>query len=234
MKAVILAAGNGERLRPLTDTVPKCLLLVRGVPMLRIWLDVCRRNHINDVLVNTHAHAHLVDSYLSEHGSGFRLKVTHEEQLLGSAGTLLANRDWIGCDDDFWVFYGDVLTDVRLERMLEFHRHRRPIATIGVYEVSNPMQCGIVCVDEHDTVKEFVEKPTEPNGNLAFSGVMIGTPALLDEIPRQAPMDLGFHVLPKLCGRIAAYRIPEYLVDIGTPSAYQHAQLSWPGLRIAA
>jgi mannose-1-phosphate guanylyltransferase len=73
-----------------------------------------------------------------------------------------------------------------------------------------------------------------PLGNLAFSGIKIGTPALLDEIPEQVPADLGFHVLPKLVGRMAAYRISEYLLDIGTPTTYQQAQLSWPGLDATA
>lgn len=234
MKAIILAAGNGERLKPLTDALPKCLVSVRGLPILGIWLQLCRENYVTDVLINTHAHAEIVKRYLRDHSCGIRLKVTYEKQLLGSAGTLRANRDWIGSDQDFWVFYGDVLTNVRLEQMLDFHRRRKPMATLGVYEVSNPTQCGIVCIDDSCIVRDFVEKPAEPRGNLAFSGVMIGTPALLDEIPDQIPVDLGFHVLPKLLGKIAAYRISEYLVDIGTPDAYQYAQLSWPGLSTVA
>ena len=234
MKAVILAAGNGERLKPLTDTVPKCLVLVRGVPILGIWLELCRQNHINDVLINTHAHSEVVNRYLSDQGVNLRLTITYEEQLLGSAGTLQANRRWIMPDEAFWIFYGDVLSNVSLQPMLEFHKQHPSVATIGVYEVSNPSQCGIVCIDDDNTVQEFVEKPAESRGNLAFSGVMIGTPALLDAIPAQVPADLGFHVLPKLLGRMLAYKISEYLVDIGTPSAYQQAQLSWPGLGPAA
>jgi mannose-1-phosphate guanylyltransferase len=160
--------------------------------------------------------------------------VTYEERLLGSAGTLRANRDWIGSDDDFWIFYGDVLTNVRLELMLDFHRRQRSMATLGVYKVGNPRQCGIVSVDDEHIIRGFVEKPAEPRGNVAFSGVMIASPAILDGIPDQVPVDLGSHVFPKLLGKISAYPISEYLVDIGTPTAYQQAQLSWPGLEAAA
>lgn len=234
MKAVILAAGNGERLKPLTDTLPKCLVSVHGLPMLAIWLQLCRQNHIYDVLVNTHAHAGLVRRCVQDRSRGIRVTVTYEEHLLGSAGTLRANRDWIGSEDDFWVFYGDVLTNVRLERMLEFHRHQKSMATLGVYEVVNPKQCGIVSVDDEHIIRGFVEKPEEPRGNLAFSGVMVASPAILDEIPDRVPADLGSHVLPKFLGRVSAYPVCEYLVDIGTPASYLHAQLSWPGLESAA
>jgi len=80
-----------------------------------------------------------------------------------------------------------------------------------------------------DIVREFVEKPVTPSSNLAFSGIMVGSPALLDFVPRQIPADIGFHVLPTLAGRMAAYRISSYLLDIGTPENYNAAQVAWPG-----
>jgi mannose-1-phosphate guanylyltransferase len=234
MKAVILAAGNGERLRPLTDMVPKCLLPVCGRPMLQSWLELCRQNRVSEILINTHAHADVVTRYLRDHPCGIPLTVAYEERLLGSAGTLRANREWIGSDGDFWIFYSDVLTNANPARMQAFHTERRPIATLGVFEAAKPRECGIVCVDNAHLVQAFVEKPIQPRGNLAFSGIMIASPAMLDEIPDQTPADLGFHVIPKLLGRAAAYRISEYLADIGTPLAYQRAQLSWRGLSTAA
>jgi mannose-1-phosphate guanylyltransferase len=118
--------------------------------------------------------------------------------------------------------------------MLEFHRKQKQIATLGVYEVSNPRRCGIVTVDRNHLVREFVEKPPNPSGNLAFSGILIATPAIFDVIPDRIPADIGFDVLPKLVGRMAAYPIDDYLVDVGTPANYAHAQLTWPGLEVAA
>jgi|SRR5947209_8622371 len=162
MKAFILAAGKGERLRPLTDTIPKCLLSIQSVPILGIWLELCRRHGIDEVLVNTHFHADCVKSYLRDHRHGVKVHIAEEGTLLGSAGTLLAHRRWIGSERDFWIFYGDVLTNTNITHMLEFHRRRRQVATLGVNEVADPHQCGIVTLDREGMVQEFVEKPTNP------------------------------------------------------------------------
>ncbi len=232
MKAFLLAAGKGERLRPLTDTVPKCLVPIQNVPLLGIWLELCRQHGIGEVLVNTHSHSDRVHSYLREHCDGIEVRITEEEMLLGSAGTLLVNRNWARSERDFWIFYSDVLTNVDLTRMLQFHRSRSLTATMGVYEVTNPKQCGIVTVDHANVVQQFVEKPANPSSNLAFSGILLATPAIFDVIPHRIPADIGFDVLPKLLGRTAAYPISEYLVDVGTPASYQSAQLTWPGWRV--
>ena len=230
MKAFLLAAGHGTRMKPLTDSVPKCLLPVRGVPMLQIWLDLCRRYSIDEVLINIHAHANAVRKFLEKSSSGVKVCVSEETFLLGSAGTLKANRQWLGSDSVFWVFYADVLTTANLAAILHLHKIRSQVATLGVCEVPDPKRCGIVTVDANDIVLEFVEKPKVPSGCLAFSGIMVGSPALLDFIPNQAPVDIGFHLLPRLAGQMAAYRISDYLLDIGTPENYRAAQTNWPGL----
>src|SRR6266705_1068473 len=109
MKAFLLAAGHGTRLRPLTDITPKCLLSIRGTPILELWLRLCRRHHVTDVLVNVHSHAEQVRRFISSNDFGVRVQVFEEETLLGSAGTVWANRDWVACEREFWVFYSDVL-----------------------------------------------------------------------------------------------------------------------------
>ena len=229
MKAFILAAGNGTRLRPLTDTVPKCMIPVRGVPLLGIWLQTCKRFGIGEVLVNLHTHAELVREYLRQNANGIRVQVAEEAELLGSAGTLRANREWIASEECFWIFYADVLNRADLGIMMELHRLRRPVATLGVYRVPDPERCGVVTVGEDGTIQEFVEKPANPTGNLAFSGLMIGTPDFVGLIPEQVPADIGFHVLPRLAGRMLAYPINDYLIDIGTMENYLTAQTTWPG-----
>ncbi len=230
MKAFILAAGNGERLRPLTDTIPKCLVPVQGVPLLAIWLELCRRHGIDEVLVNTHSHADAVREFLGRHSGNLNVQLVQEETLLGSAGTLLANRHWIGPGEDFGVFYGDVLTNMDLTRMLALHRAGGQLATMGVYRVAHPSQCGIVTVDQNHVIQAFTEKPLRPVSNLAFSGVLVATPAIFEEIPARIPADLGFDVLPNLVGRMSAYLVCDYLVDLGTPASYRDAQVNWPGL----
>lgn len=230
MKAFLLAGGLGTRLKPLTDTTPKCLLPVQGIPMLKIWFLLCRQYGIDEVLINIHSHGPAVRKFIEENKDGLSVRLFEERALLGSAGTLLANRDWVKKENAFWVLYADVLTTANLNQMLAFHESGPQIATIGVYAAANPSQCGIVQVDDRGVVRDFAEKPQMPIGNLAFSGLMVASPALLDVIPETSPVDLGFHVLPQLVGRMAAYCIRDFLLDIGTLETYRAAQETWPGL----
>jgi mannose-1-phosphate guanylyltransferase len=230
MKAFILAAGNGTRLRPLTDSVPKCLLPIQGVPLLEIWLSNCKAAGITDVLVNAHAHAEAVRRFAEAQKSGVRVNIVEEPQLLGSAGTLAENRAFVAGEEAFFVLYGDVLTNVDLRRMLAFHRQKNLPATLGIYQAPDPTRCGVVTVDEDDVIREFVEKPERPASNWAFSGVMIAGQDIFNVLPDRRPADIGFDGLPKMAGKMAGYRISEYLIDIGTFENYQIAQRSWPGL----
>ena len=231
MKAFILAAGHGTRLRPLTDSIPKCLVPIRGVPLLEIWLDLCRTSGIDEVLVNVHSHAEQVSRFLTSHDRPPFVTVVQEPTLLGSAGTLIANQAWVQGESFFWVFYGDVLTNMDLTPMLRLHLARKPVATLGIYHVQDPSRCGVVELDEDGTVNRFVEKPTNPPSKLAFAGVMLGSQAMLEVVSDDRPADIGFDVLPQLARRAVAYPIDDYLMDIGTIENYEQAQKTWPGLK---
>ena len=230
MKAFLLAAGHGTRLRPITDTIPKCLIPIRGTPLLSVWLRLCKEFGIDEILINVHAHDGMVQDFLRHNANGAHARVVEEPELLGSAGTIRFNRDWVASEDLFWVFYADVLCRANLGEMLRLHRQKRPAATLGVYEVSEPCRCGIVSTDANGIIQQFVEKPKTPVGNLAFSGLMIGTPEMLEVIPSDTPVDIGFHVLPRLIGRMLAFPIRDYLIDVGTMENYRTAQQTWPGL----
>ncbi len=226
-KAFLLAAGHGTRLRPLTDSVPKCLLPVQGVPMLQIWLERCHEFGIEEVLINLHSHAEQVREFLRDQSScNVRVEVSDEPLLLGSAGTVRENRAWVAKEPDFWIFYADVLSDIDLGHVIERHRDMRADATIGVYRVPDPSRCGIVQLDDRGWVTEFVEKPKVPIGNLAFSGILLASSRFLDLIPEHTPADIGFHVLPRV-SKLAAYEIQGYLIDVGTMENYQSAQQNW-------
>ncbi len=230
MKAFLLAAGNGTRLRPLTETTPKCLLPVGGASLLSIWLELCRRHGIDEVLINVHAHPDAIREYFACNQNGIRVRLFQEPTLLGSAGTIAANREWVAHESWFWILYADVLTNMNLRALLDFHMARRTAATLAVYRVPDPSRCGIVTLDENGEVTDFVEKPPIPLSNLAFSGVLIGTHQLLDEIPNRLPADIGFDVLPRMVNKMSAYEISDYLLDIGTLPNYKEAQATWPGL----
>ncbi len=230
MKAFLMAAGLGTRLRPLTDSIPKCLLPVRGVPLLEIWLQLFRQHGIDEVLINTHEHGDCVRNYLAAHRNGLRIRVIDEPVLLGSAGTIFANQEWVAGESSFWIVYADVLTNANLGGMVEFHRKHRGMATLGGYEVPDPERCGIMEVNSEGLIASFVEKPKSPRGCLAFSGILLANSSVFEIIPSTAPADLGFDVLPRLAGKMFAYPISEYLLDIGTIENYELAQRSWPGL----
>ena len=230
MKAFLLAAGFGTRLRPVTDTIPKCLVPINGKPLLEIWLDLLRRNGVDKILINLHVHADAVRQFLAGRFPHLQVTLAPEPQLLGSAGTLAANRDWVRDEPNFWVLYADVLTNTNLSKMQQFHEAHSSAATLGLYRVPDPSRCGIAIVDQSGRIESFLEKPQEPPGNLAFTGILIGTQALLEAIPTERPADIGFHLLPRLAGRMFAYSIDEFLLDIGTLANYEQAQLTWPGL----
>src|SRR5690348_8975001 len=126
MKAFLLAGGLGTRLLPLTERVPKCLLPVQGKPMLQLWFDICRRYGIREILINVHRHGNLVAEFIEKYARGLSVRLFEETKLLGSAGTVKANREWVQPDAAFWIFYADVLTTTRLDQMLNFHDARRP------------------------------------------------------------------------------------------------------------
>jgi mannose-1-phosphate guanylyltransferase len=230
MKAFLLAAGHGTRLRPYTEKVPKCLLPVQGIPMLGIWLALCSRYEISEVLVNTHAHANAVTDFVQRWKNGVRVIVAEEKELFGSAGTLRANRDWVEGEGKFWIFYADVLTCADLTAMLRVHTSDAA-ATLGVYSVPDPERCGIVSLNERGIVTAFEEKPARPQGDLAFAGIMIGTPELIEAIPDKPAADIAFDVLPRLVGRMRAHHISEFVLDVGTLENYELAQSTWPGIQ---
>jgi mannose-1-phosphate guanylyltransferase len=230
MKAFLLAAGHGTRLRPLTDSIPKCLVPVRGVPILRIWFDLCAMHGITDVLINVHSHAEAVRDFIDSQKLRVNVVLSEETDLLGSAGTLRANREWVKSETEFWILYADVLTCVDMSAMLRFHSRHKLKATIAVSEVAEPTRCGIVRADQSGVVRSFVEKPSRPESNLAFSGLMLAHPDILDLVPLQRTSDIGYDVLPQLVDKMAAFPIDGFLLDVGTLKNYELAQQTWPGL----
>jgi mannose-1-phosphate guanylyltransferase len=229
MKGFLLAAGIGTRLRPLTDTIPKCLVPIKGTPLLGIWLQWCEMYGVDQVLLNSHAHSEAVRDYIGAYRGPVQVTVTYEPELLGSAGTLHVNRAFVTRENEFAVLYADVLTNCRFDRLMDFHRVSQAPVTLGTYRVPNPTQCGIISADERGRVLEFTEKPQSPKADTAFSGILVAGPALLKRVPERIPADIGFDVLPKLVGEMFAFPIAEYVFDIGTMEKYERAQQEWPG-----
>jgi mannose-1-phosphate guanylyltransferase len=229
MKVFLLAAGLGTRLGSITDTTPKCLVDVGGRPMLDIWLDTLAKAGIQEVMVNTHHLAGLVAAHVADRMSSPVVRLSHEPVLLGSAGTLLANRDFVADDDMFLVANADNLTDFDLGVLIDAHRAGATIATLSVFRAPRPSECGIVEVADGSVIG-FVEKPANPPGDLANAGMYAFHPSVLDEIPEPLPRDIGFDLLPRLVGRARAVALDDcYFLDIGTTAALERARDEWEG-----
>ena len=239
MKAFLLAAGKGTRLKPFTDKHPKCLIPIHQTPLLAVWIELLARHGVTEVLINTHHHADQVERFLdrARSGTSMEIRTVYEPCLLGSAGTLRRNSRFIADDTDFIVAYADNLTNLNLAKMVDFHQRFRSmggILTMGLIQAPDPRACGIVTLDEGGRIIRFVEKPQTPESDLANGGIYICGREIFDYLESSHDdanevLDLGHHVLPRLTGKMFGFPVaPYYLKDIGTPEAYRRALAQWP------
>jgi len=251
--ALTLAAGEGTRLRPLTLEVPKVLLPIAGVPLICYTLAWLKRHGISGVVINLHHLGEKIREFLGD-GSRFGLEIVYspEEILLGTAGgvkkmeRLLAAKSQAPNPQSpaanlFVVVYGDVLTDLDLSAMISFHRAKKALATLALFQAANPQEVGVVKLDKEDRVVSFMEKPQSPISNpqspipnaqppptLANGGIYILQREFLDYIPGQGFVDFACDIFPKLIELglpIYGYRLQpgDYLIDIGSPEKYRKA-----------
>jgi NDP-sugar pyrophosphorylase family protein len=225
-KSLLLAGGLGTRLKPVTDAMPKCLVDVGGESLLDYWVASIRGAGVQQVLINTHHFAEQVRSYIEEANRGFALNLveTYEASLLGSAGTIAANRGWMDDADICVIVYVDNLSDVDLSALIQFHLSHTDPLTMMLFRASDPSACGIAELDQDDRVISFVEKPDEPRSDLANAGVYVVDAAAWREIGEMNVMDIGFDVLPQLVGRMRGWLWEGYHLDIGTHEALAKAR----------
>ena len=227
MKAFLLAAGLGTRLRPITDSTPKCMLRIGDRPLLGIWLDALAKAGVHEVLVNLHHHAPVVRSHVAARSGPPAVRMVEEQELLGSAGTLLANRSFVDGEEMFLAVNADNLTDFDLGVLVDAHRDGGAIATLSLFRAPRPSECGVVDVEDGRVVG-YVEKPADPPSDLANAGMYAFHPSVLDVIAGPRPKDIGYDMLPRLVGRARAVTIDGcYFIDIGTPAALERARDEW-------
>ena len=227
MKAFLLAAGLGTRLRPITNTTPKCMLVIDDRPLLDIWLDAFDAAGVDEVLVNLHHLPDVVSRHLAARTAPPSVRTFFEPELLGSAGTMLANRAWVEDEEFFLACNADNLTDFDLRSLIDAHREHGPVATLAVFRSENPSAGGVVELDPSGRIIGFEEKPSEPVSDLTNAGMYAFHPSLLDEI-KSAPADIGYDLLPRLVDRARAVLVEGYFRDVGTADAYRRAREEWP------
>jgi len=228
-KAMIMAAGAGTRLNPLTLKVPKPMIPVANVPILEFILKHLQSHGINDVVANTH---HLADRihnvYSGENHLGINFKHVYEPELSGTAGGVKKTEFFFDENETFIVVSGDALTDVDIESLYEKHKSSDAIATLALREV--PMEdvehFGVVVIDKNSRITGFQEKPktAEAKSNLANTGIYMFEKRIFDYIPANTFYDFGKQVFPDLLNneeRFFAHVINDYWNDIGTIRQYK-------------
>lgn len=225
MKAFLLAAGLGTRLRPITDTTPKCLVPVNGRPLLSWWFSLLEKHGVSDVLINLHHLPEKVQAYVEQYSGPLHVQLVMEETLLGSAGTLSANREFVANEEQFLIVYADNLTNVDLGELLAYNRKHPAPLTVGLFRAENPKACGIAKLDTEGRIVDFTEKPEHPRSNLASAGMFVAQPELLEYLrPVSSPYDFGGHVMPSLVGKMNGMLLNGYLRDVGTHESLQAAE----------
>ncbi|MEV6982096.1 mannose-1-phosphate guanyltransferase [Sphaerisporangium sp. NPDC051017] len=229
MKAVVMAGGEGTRLRPMTANQPKPLLPVVNRPIMEHVLRLLKRHGFTETVVTVQFLAALVRNYFGDGDElGMSLHYATEEIPLGTAGSVKNAADKLR-DERFLVISGDALTDVDLTDMIRFHEENGALVTIGLKRVPNPLEFGIIIVDEHGRVQRFLEKPTwgQVFSDTVNTGVYIMEPEVLDEVAPGTAVDWSGDVFPKLLARGAplyGYVASGYWEDVGTHESYLKAQ----------
>lgn len=229
MKAFLLSAGYGTRLKPLTNTIPKCLIPINGQPLLDIWLELLENEGVEEVLINTHYLADPVNDFIYNRRNNIKVTIVHEEELLGSGGTIMANRDFVQGEKNFYLLYADNLTNIPLKPLLDFHLSNGGIFTTYVYETDIPEQKGIFVADsDTGNVSEFCEKPVNPKSNLANAGIGVLNVEIFNYFDKNdAFCDFGSNIMTKIVNDMYILRTDFYIKDIGTIEDYNTVQKEW-------
>ena len=229
MRAILLAAGYGTRLQPLTKTIPKCLVPIKGIPLLEIWLQKLKEAGISKFCVNSHYLAEQVEAFIQSSPYRHIVKLVNEPMLLGTAGTLNANINFYQGQDGLLI-HADNYCCADLNAFVLAHRKRpsQCLMTMMTFRTDSPSSCGIVELDESGVVIGFYEKSSSHNGNLANGAIYILSSELLVKIAKelQDAKDFSTEIIQHLIGRIYSYETTEVFIDIGTIDNYEKANLS--------
>jgi NDP-sugar pyrophosphorylase family protein len=215
LKAMLLAAGKGQRLAPFTDRVPKPMMEIEGKPILEYSVQLCAHHGIRELIINLHYHPEIITRHFGDGRAwGVQIAYSHESVLLGTAGAVKK----VGgvFTDTFVVLYGDNLTNCDLGRMIAFHKKKGGAATVALFYRENATASGIAELNENDRVVRFLEKPRPEDvfSPWVNAGILVLEPEVLNAIPEGVPYDFGREVFPSLLesgASVYGYRMTEGL-----------------------
>ena len=224
MNAMVLAAGLGTRLMPLTKTMPKCLMPIAGKPLLRHWLDALNEVGIDECVINTHYLPDQVRDCVSRFESALPISLVHEKTLLGTAGTLMAN---IGRfrGDDVMIFHADNYCTANIDLFIRAFNQRPDTCLMSMmtFMADDPSSAGIVTLDDKNIVVNFVEKPCHSEHRLANAAIYIFSAGMLEILVNRFSdvKDISTELIPQFLGKIHAHPCDGMVVDIGSLERYE-------------
>lgn len=228
MKAVLLAAGKGERLGTLTHQLPKPMIPIDGKPVIEWNVNLCKQNGITELFINLFHLPDIISNYLGN-GERFGVTITYarEKNLLGTGGGVKQFARSLG-DDPFFVIYSDNWADYDLETMYQHHKKTKAEMTIALFHLDEVQNSGIAVLDSEDQILEFLEKPAKnpPPSHWVNAGIYVMDSHLLSQIPN-SPCDFGRDVIPgwiKANIRIMGIKMKERVIPIDTPDMLKVAK----------
>lgn len=235
MKAIILAGGRGERLRPLTDRTPKPMIIVAGKPILFHIIELFKKHHIfNFIFTLCYLPEVIIDYFGDGNKFGVSIKYTFDDSKkpLGTAGSVSLSKKDI--DETFIVTSGDILRKLDIEAMINFHLQNKALATLNVYKRYGADPKSMIVFDKKQIIKKFIERPDLQHLTIDFvwanGSFYIFEPEIFDYIPSNKPSDFGKDIFPELLTRkknLFAYPTDDYFVDIGTLEKLKRARKAW-------
>jgi mannose-1-phosphate guanylyltransferase len=242
LNVLLLAAGMGTRLRPLTNSMPKCMVPIMGRPLMDYWIELLFSKEIEapvgpigTVFINTHYLPESVDQYVKTSAHSDKLSTIHEEALLGTAGTFVKLISRLK-GHDLLLAHADNLTLFDVNAFVHKH-HNRPtgcIASMMTFKTDDPRSCGIVELDAQDVAVAFHEKLENPPGNLANAAVFLFSPEAIETIELMSKnknlFDVSLDIVPSLLGKMATFQNKIYHRDIGNAHSLAQAEKEFPSV----
>ncbi len=225
IRAFVLSAGKGTRLRPFTDDIPKPLIPVLNRPVMARILKLCAKHGINEAVANLHYRGEQIEAFF---GNGnpwdMDLHYSWEDQLMGTAGGVRHQADFLS-QGTFIVISGDLVTNIDLGALIAFHQERGAMATMALTEVGDPSRFGVVVSDAQGRIQSFQEKPqrAEAKSRLVNTGIYILEPEIFNLIPAQTFYDFGKDLFPLMLAKglpLYAMQTNAYWSDVGTLGQY--------------
>ena len=228
LRALLLSAGFGTRLRPITNKIPKCLVEINNKPILEHWLTKLEEINCEKVLINSHyLHSQVSEYLLNRKKSAMIIELKYEKQLLGTAGTLLKNYKFFE-NSKILMIHADNMTDFDISSFIDFDAQKRDKCVLSMltFKTNKPNSCGIVVTDKNMVLRQFYEKPNNPPTNIANCAIYIFQDDFINLLLKDFPdvKDFSTEVIPNYLGKIMTFYTDQEFIDIGTPESLKLAR----------